>query len=105
MVLSVLQYYSNKPSHSCLRVYTYAAMAVSFVMRSYSGTEGIGLHVVEVCVQIVLGSLDNDATVNLWTVSQSATGNVITCFTSFIGSEVRIVEHVFSIQLAVISLS
>lgn len=66
--------YCNKPSHSCVHVYTHTAVAVSFVPGTYSGTEGIGLQAVDVCVQIVLGTLDNDTTVGLWTVSQTATG-------------------------------
>ena len=41
----------------------------------YSDTEGVGLRFVEVCVQVVLGTIDkNGAAVNLWTVSQTATG-------------------------------
>ena len=52
----------------------FTAVAVSFVLRDYSDTEGIGLFV-EVCVQIVFGTLSQTASVNLWTVSQSATGD------------------------------
>ena len=50
---------------------------VSFVLRTYSGTEGFGLQAVEVCLQIVVGSIAKDANavaVNVWTVSQTATG-------------------------------
>ena len=65
--------------HTC----THAAVAVSFVLRTYNVTEGIGLQFVEVCVQVVLGSLDSNAMVDLWAVSQTATGNVITSFVSF----------------------
>jgi hypothetical protein len=51
---------------------------ISFVMRTYSGTEGTGLGV-EVCLQIVLGTIDNNASVvaiDVWTVSQTAVGKL-----------------------------
>ena len=51
---------------SCDIVFT--AVAVSFVLRDYSDTEGIGLFV-EVCVQIVFGTLSQLASVDLWTIS------------------------------------
>ena len=51
------------------------------MLRPYSDTEGVGLQFVEVCVQIVLGTIDkNGAAVNLWTVSQTATGKYYTVF-------------------------
>jgi hypothetical protein len=52
---------------------------VSFVLRTYSGTEGTGLRAVEVCLQIVLGTIDKSASaaaVNVWTVSQTAVGKL-----------------------------
>jgi hypothetical protein len=51
---------------------------VSIVLRTYSGTEGTGLGV-EVCLQIVLGTIDNNASVvaiDVWTVSQTAVGKL-----------------------------
>ena len=56
---------------------TYTAVAVSFLLRNYSDTEGTDLFV-EVCVQIVFGTLSQTASVDLWTVSQTATGEYIT---------------------------
>ncbi len=52
---------------------------ISIVLSTYSGTEGTGLHAVEVCLQIVLGTIVNDkragtAVVDIWTVSQTAVG-------------------------------
>ena len=47
------------------------------MLRTYSGTEGVGLQAVEVCLQVVLGTIDKSASaaaVNVWTVSQTATG-------------------------------
>ena len=55
------------------------AVAVSFVVNDYTDTEGVGLFV-EVCVQIVFGTLRQSASVNLWTVSQSATGEIINVY-------------------------
>ena len=49
------------------------------MLRTYSGTEGVGLQTVEVCLQIVLGTIDksaNAAAVNIWTVSQTAIGKL-----------------------------
>lgn len=57
----------------CQVTLLFTAVAVSFVLRDYSDTEGINLFV-EVCVHIVFGTLSEAASVNLWTVSQSATG-------------------------------
>jgi hypothetical protein len=54
-----------------------AVVHISIVLRTYSGTEGTGLHAVEVCLQIVLGTIDRSAgaaAVDVWTVSQSAVG-------------------------------
>ena len=74
---------------------TYTAVAVSFLLRNYSNTEGTALFV-EVCVQIVIGTLSQTASVNLWTVSQSATGEYIVIGKSCI------YIICFSFQLAVI---
>ena len=55
-----------------------AAIHISIVLRTYSGTEGTDLDV-EVCLQIVLGTIDNSASavaVNVWTVSQTAVGTL-----------------------------
>ena len=54
----------------------YTAVAVSILLRNYSNTEGTDLFV-EVCVQIVFGTLSQTAFVDLWRVSQSATGEYI----------------------------
>ena len=46
------------------------------MLKTYSGTEGTGLDV-EVCLQIVLGTIESSestAAVNIWTVSQAAVG-------------------------------
>lgn len=62
---------------SCIR--THAVIQVSFVLRTYSSTEGgSGVQSVEVCLQIVAGTIDSSvsgATVNVWTISQTAIGN------------------------------
>ena len=57
----------------------FTVIHISIVLRTYSGTEGAGLGVVEVCLQIVLGTIDysaNVAAVNVWTVSQTAVGKL-----------------------------
>lgn len=51
------------------------AVAVSFVLRAFGGTEGVGEQFVEVCVQIVVGTLNKDASVDVLAVGQTATGN------------------------------
>ncbi len=56
----------------------FTVIHVSIVLRTYSGTEGTGLGV-EVCLQIVLGTIDNSASVaaiDVWTVSQTAVGKL-----------------------------
>jgi hypothetical protein len=57
----------------------FTVVHISIVLRTYSGTEGIGLGV-EVCLQIVLGTIiDNSASVaavDVWTVSQTAVGKL-----------------------------
>ena len=50
---------------------------VSVVLRTYSGTEGTGVGVVEICLLIVLGAIDGNtgaAAIDIWTVSQTAVG-------------------------------
>ena len=62
---------------------SFTVIQVSFVLRMYSDTEGVGLRFVEVCVQVVLGTIDkNGAAVNVWTVNQTATGKYY--YTAFI---------------------
>lgn len=49
------------------------------MLRTYSGTEGVGLQAVEICLQIVQGTIDKSAsaaTVNILTVSQTAIGKL-----------------------------
>jgi hypothetical protein len=53
----------------------FTVIHVSTVLKTYSGTEGTGLGV-EVCLQIVLGTIDRSAAVNVWTVSQTAVGKL-----------------------------
>ena len=53
------------------------AVEVSFVPRVYSGTEGVGLQEVEICLQVVQGTIDKSASAaaaNVRTVSQTAIG-------------------------------
>jgi hypothetical protein len=58
----------------------FTVIYISFVMGTFSGTEGTGLGV-EVCLQIVLGTIiDNSASVaaiDVWTVSQIAVGKLV----------------------------
>lgn len=51
----------------------HAAVAVSFLLKNYSATEGSGFSV-EVCVEVVIGTVSQVASVDLQTVSESATG-------------------------------
>ena len=57
----------------------YTVVQVSFVLRTYSGTEGVGLQSLEVCLQIVHGAIDKSTspTVNVLTVSQTAIGMLL----------------------------
>ena len=57
----------------------FTAVEVSFVLRTYSGTEGAGLQAVEICLQVVQGTVDNSASaavINVMTVSQTAIGKL-----------------------------
>lgn len=58
----------------------FTVVEVSFLLRTYSGTEGAGSPAVEVCLQIVTGTIDKSgsaAAVNISTVSQTAIGEII----------------------------
>ena len=60
-------------------ILVFTAIHISIMRRTYSGTEGTGSQAVEVCLQIVLGTIDNSASavaVNVWTVSQTAVGKL-----------------------------
>ena len=55
----------------------FKVVEVSIVLRMYSGTEGTGVGVIEICLLIVLGTIDRSTgagAVDVWTVSQTAVG-------------------------------
>ena len=57
----------------------FTVVEVSFLLRTYSGTEGVGSPAVKVCLQIVTGTIDKSgsaAAVNVSTVSQTAIGEI-----------------------------
>ena len=57
----------------------FTVVEVSIVLRTYSGTEGTGVGVIEICLLIVLGAIDRStgaAAVDVWTVSQTAVGKL-----------------------------
>jgi hypothetical protein len=55
----------------------FIVVEVSIVLRTYSGTEG--LQAVEICLQIVQGTINRSAgaaAVDVWTVSQTVVGKL-----------------------------
>ena len=73
----------------------FTVVEVSFLLRTYSGTEGVGLQAVEVCLQIVTGTIDKSgsaAAVNVSTVSQTAIGEI---YNMYIGHDCEgyVMEH------------
>ena len=72
-VRSSVSYIACVLSNDITQTLTHTAVAVSFSSMDYNATEAVDMSV-EVCVEVVMGTVNQVASVDLQTVSGSATG-------------------------------